>query len=212
MFAVFTLMLSNVRWIGQCLNYLWFLFCRWQLCSGVKNAHQDLVKQLIKLCAETHLNAADCRQCAWVTHKNEAPLLSKAASPVEKRKEISTAGCGKWRVSIPEAWSSLSLHFSPDIWFVHACVCMNKIHLILIWFFLNYIISALSLYKAVLSQKNIIDKHPCQMSFFILQYLKSKLNVYKGRIWLICKYCVSTLCASTDSHKTNHPMCHSLSG
>lgn len=62
---------------------------------GVKNPHQDLVKQLIKLCAETHLNAADCRQCAWVTHKNEPPLLSKAASPVEKRKEISTAGYGK---------------------------------------------------------------------------------------------------------------------
>lgn len=153
MFAVFTLMLSNVRWIGQCPNYLWFLFCRWQLCSGVKNPHQDLVKQLIKLCAETHLNAADCRQCAWVTPKNEPPLLSKAASPVEKRKEISTAGCGKWRVSIPEAWSSLSLHFSPDIWCVHACMCMNKIHLILIWSFFLYNQRPISLQSYVIAKK-----------------------------------------------------------
>lgn len=67
-------------------------------------------------------------------------LLSaqKLQAPQRKRKEISTAGCGKWRVSIPEAWSSLSLHFSPDIWCVHACVCVNKIHLILIYLFILF--------------------------------------------------------------------------
>lgn len=154
----------------------------------------------------THLKAADWRQCAWVTERRAFTPLQKGRAPLRKERNTNR---WMWKVTGQHSRGIELIVASFLRWhlmlctYMRACMhaCVNKVHLILTLFFYNQ--SALS--AKTTHQILAVYDLPVSNTW-------NPSRMFTGEGSRNSKCCVSSPCATTDSHKTVlSVLCHTPS-